>query len=209
MKWLLLLLILLCGYVPLAGPAPARVTFSSLTKAAYMQAKKGQLVTKPNFTFPLKKYKGRIVLPTGKRKRVFTDIVIDHTAVNKRHSESETVTHTYLGYLSAYQCHLIQVENYETSEWLLINDQGKSFSIYGEPQFSPDGRRIAAACMGIEYGGGQPNIVQILELQNGSLRKVWEVEPKTWEPSELSWVSSQELVLKKIMWTGKNPGASF
>ena len=73
MKLLLLWLLPLLGYFPTAGPPAVRVTFSPLTKAAYLAAVKAAVVTRPNVTFPLKKVRGRIVIPTAKGRVVFKD----------------------------------------------------------------------------------------------------------------------------------------
>ena len=101
------------------------------------------------------------------------------------------------------------MQYYETTQWLLIDTSGQQLDLWGEPLFSPDLRHIAATCMGIEYGGGQPNILQLLELHNGVLRQVWELEPKTWEPYRIKWLSPTTLLLSKEMWTGQNPGSTF
>ena len=45
MKLLLLWLLPLLGYFPTAGPPAVRVTFSPLTKAAYLAAAKAAVVT--------------------------------------------------------------------------------------------------------------------------------------------------------------------
>ena len=54
MKLLLLWLLPLLSYYPAAGPPAVRVSFSPLTKAAYLAAKKSVVSTKPVMTFPLK-----------------------------------------------------------------------------------------------------------------------------------------------------------
>ena len=101
------------------------------------------------------------------------------------------------------------MQYYETAQWLLIDISGRQIELWGEPLFSPDLRHIVATCMGIEYGGGQPNMLQLLELRNGMLWQVWTLEPKIWEPYRIKWLSSTSLVLSKEMWTGKNPGSTF
>ena len=205
MLWLLPLL----GYFPAAGPVPVRVTFSPLTKAAYLAAKKTAVSTKPVVTFPLKKARGRIVISTAQGPQVFQDIVIDEVAIKKGHGEDEGKTYTYLGYLADFKCHLLHVQRYEMGQWLLIDASGKETELWGEPIFSPDKRHIIAACMGIEYGGGQPNILQLLELRNGVLQQVWKLEPKTWEPYRICWTSATTVLLSREMWTGDNPGNTF
>jgi hypothetical protein len=103
----------------------------------------------------------------------------------------------------------VKVQLYEITEWLLVNDNGKHLELWGEPLFSPDMKHVASSCMGIEYGGGQPNIIQLLAWQNGEWREVWHLEPKTWEPYRIAWLSPNTLLLSKEMWTGKNPGNTF
>jgi len=107
------------------------------------------------------------------------------------------------------KCHLIQVQYYETTQWLLVDGTGQQLDLWGEPIVSPDRHYIIAICMGIEYGGGQPNIVQLVALQNGVLRHVWSLEPKTWEPYRICWISPDELVISKEMWTEKSQGTAF
>jgi hypothetical protein len=186
-----------------------RVTFSPLTEASYLQAKKNCVVTKPRVTFPLKKVHGRLVIPTAKGKRVFTDIVITEAAVERGHSEDENKVHTYLGYLPEFHCHLVRIQLYETTQWLLLSEAGQQSTLWGEPILAPDGRHLAASCMGIEYGGGQPNIIQLLGLEKGVLKDLWSVAPTQWEPSQLCWVANNALVVKKVMWTGKSRGNTF
>ena len=209
MKLLLLLLLPLISYFPASKPAPVRVTFSPLTKAAYLAAKKACVSTKPQFIFPLKKQKGRIVIPTTKRLKVFKDVVIDETSVAQGRGEAESTIHHYLGYLTDFRCHLLKVDYYETSEYLLIDATGTQLTLSGEPLFAPDMRHIVATCMGIEYGGGQPNILQLLELRDGSVRQVWFLEPKIWEPYRICWTSVNTLLLSKTMWTAKSQGTAY
>ena len=209
LKFLLLLpLPLLVGARSSAPPA-VRVTFSPLTKAAYLQARKGCVETKPRITFPVKKVHGRIVIPTTKGRKVFTDTVVDEAFMKKGHGEEESIQYTYLGYLPDYVSHLLQIQYYETTQWLFVSASGQQTELWGEPVFSPDMKHIASSCMGIEYGGGQPNIIQVLELQNGNPVEVWSTEPKAWEPYQLCWTSNGSLLLSKEMWIGKNPGTTF
>ena len=188
MKLLLLLLLPLISYLPASKPAPVRVTFSPLTKAAYLAARKACVSTKPQFTFPLKKQKGRIVIPTVKGPKIFQDKGRDE-------DDAEQERFQYLGYQPLSRCHLLKIIYYESAEYLLIDAAGKQLSLCGEPLFSPDMRHIAASSMGIEYGGGQPNMIQLLELRGGSVRQVWYLEPKTWEPHRICWTSSSTMYL--------------
>jgi hypothetical protein len=208
MKCVLLLLTVLVG-TPVVPSVPARVTFTALTKVAYLQAQKSQIVTKPHITFPLKKEHGRIVIPTAKGRKVFADITIDEAAIKKGHGEDESTTYTYLGYLTDFHCHLIEVQFYETRQWILLDTSGQKIELWGEPVYAPDMKHLVATCMGLEYGGGQPNIIQLVTLENGNLRETWSLQPKDWEPYRICWTSNATLLLSKEMWTGKNPGNTF
>ena len=185
------------------------VTFAPLKKAAYLAAQKGCVSIKPRVTFPLKKQGGRIVISTAKGRKVFTDIVIDEAAVRRGHGEAETTTYTYQGYWPDWHCHVLRVDYYEIGQWFLITDAGQQVELWGEPVLAPDGKHIVATCEGLEYSGGQPNLLQILALQNGTVHEVWHLEPKTWEPYQICWVSPNTLLLSKEMWKGKNPGNTY
>ena len=191
---------------PSGSPATIRVTSSLLAKAVYLVVKKGCVETKLRVTFPLKKQRGRIIIPTVKGQKILADIVVGEAFINQGHSKAEMTEYIYLGYLTVFQAHLIQVQFYETTQWLLIDASGRQIELWGEPVFAPDMKHIAASCMGIKYGGGQPDIIQLLELKNGVLSTVWSSEPKTWGPYRICWSSSNSLLLSKKMWTEKNPG---
>ncbi|MBO2010709.1 hypothetical protein [Hymenobacter negativus] len=206
MKPALLLLLALPPEMPTAGPGPVRITFSPLTKPAYLEAKKSVVVTKPKMTFPLKKQNGQLTILTTKGPKIFKDIVVDEAANKSGIGEAETLIHDYLGYLPAFKCHLLRVNYYETSQYLLISDSGQQLELWGEPIFAPDMQHIIATCMGIEYGGGQPNILQLLALRNGVWKQVWKQEPKHWEPYRVGWTSANTLLLSRMMWTGKSQG---
>ena len=132
-----------------------------------MVVKKGCVETKLRVTFPLKKQRGRIIIPTVKGQKILVDVIVDEAFINQGHSEAEMTEYIYLRYLTAFQAHLIQVQFYETTQWLLIDASGRQIELWGEPVFAPDMKHIAASCMGIKYGGGQPDIIQLLELKNG------------------------------------------
>jgi len=202
MKPLLLLFLALLLKLPATGPPGVRVTFSPLTKATYLQAKKTCVSTKPEVTFPLKETHGRIVIPSSKGPKVFQDEGRDE-------DDPDQVRYQYLGYLGHFHCHLLKVSYYESVEYWLIDAAGHQLVLGGEPHFAPDMQHIAVAHMGIEYDDGQPNGIQLLELHNGTLRKCWSIEPKTWEPYRICWTSANTLLLSKTMWTGKNPGTAY
>jgi hypothetical protein len=78
--------------------------------------------------------------------------------------------------------------------------------------FSPDLKSFVVIAAGIEYWAS-PNSIQLFRFENGRWRQVWKIEPSvepaTWEPNDIHWLSNSTILLKKKMWTGKNPGTTF
>ena len=89
---------------------------------------------------------------------------------------------------------------------------GHQVSLPGLPEYSPDMQQFVVASAGIEVGF-LPNSSQLYQLQNGRWREVWKlepsIEPMSWEPDEIRWLSNSTLLLKKKLWTGQNPGSTF
>ena len=201
------LLLLLGLLASAAGPAPVvRITFSALTDAAYMATPRRKVAAKPRVTFPLSKQHGRIAIPTAKGPRIFRDVVVD---AQSEYSESQAITYKYLGYFPAQHCHLVHVSYYEIEKWVLLSDAGERVDLWGQPIFAPDGHYLAATCEGLEYGGGQPNLVQLVALRDGLLREVWRLRPKNWEPSDSYWISATSLIVEKQTWNEKSKDETY
>ena len=203
MKFLLLWLL---SYFPAAGPpAPVRVTFSPITKAAYLAALKAAIATKPAMTFPLKKVRGRIVIPTTKGRVVFKDN-------NVSEESPDWEKYTYLGYSPQLKSHLIEHSHYEWISDILLEGNGRQMEVFDRPAYSPDFKIFVTISAGIEYSLFS-NSIRLYRFENHHWRQVWElepsVEPATWEPDEIHWLSNSTLLLKKKMWTGLNPGSTF
>ncbi|MDB5268584.1 MAG: hypothetical protein JWP58_1624 [Hymenobacter sp.] len=205
MKPLLLLLLTLLLKLPVAGPPVVRVMFSPLTKAAYLAAAKGVVVTKPTLTFPLKKVRGRIVIPTAKGPKVFQDKGVGT-------DDDDQAGFDYRGYSTVLKYHVVEGRYWEAFQCHLVGANGQQVSLPGLPEYSPDMQQFVVASAGIEVGF-LPNSIQLFQLENGHWREVWKlepsVEPATWEPDEIHWLSNSTLLLKKKMWTGPNPGNTF
>ncbi|GAB3227365.1 hypothetical protein GCM10027346_10640 [Hymenobacter seoulensis] len=180
-----------------AAPKPATVTFTRITAATYAGARQKMRPVVPPVTFPVKSRNGQLIIPTTAGPQVFRDVIINEASLARGISEAESTIYTYRGYLTGFRRHVVEVGFYESSEWWLVSPEGRRLTLYGPPQYSPDQQCIAAVCPGIEYEGAQPNALQLFQLQDGVLRKVWEVQPEKWEPEELFWVSPQTLYLKR------------
>lgn len=205
MKLLFPLLLTLLLKLPMGGPPAVRVTFSPLTKAAYLAAKKTCVLTKPKMTFPLKKVRGRIVIPTAKG-----NVVLKDNPVAEENPEWEV--YNYKGYSPELESHLIEHNHYEWSGDILLDKSGRQTETYSEPVYSPNFRMFAAISAGIE-DAMFANSIRLFRLENHHWREVWVMEPSTdpatWEPNDICWLSNSTLLLKKRMWTGKNPGSTF
>lgn len=193
---LLLLWLPLLGCFPAAEPPAVRVTFSPLTKAAYLAAKKAVVSTKPVMTFPLKKVRGRIVIPTGKGPKVFQDKGVGTDS-------DDQVQFEYKGYLPRFGYHTLLGHYWERTQTLLVPATGKQpLPLYDDPCYSPSLKSFVAIAAGIEYGV-YPNEIRLFRFENGSWRQVWKLEPSmepaTWEPDEINWLSDSTLLLKKKM----------
>ncbi|QJX45692.1 hypothetical protein HMJ29_01560 [Hymenobacter taeanensis] len=191
------LMLLFSLLLPAPPPPTAAVAFQRIAAATYQQAHRAARPTVAPATFPVKALNGQLVIPTAVGPQTFRNIIIDEKAVANGHSEEETETYTYHGFLPNYQRHVVEVAFYETAEWWLISPEGRRLTLYGAPLYAPDQQSIATICPGLEYSGGQPNAVQLLQVQQGVLRPVWEVRPENWEPAELFWVNSTTLYLKR------------
>ena len=205
MKPVLLLLLTLLLKLPPGGLPTAKVTFSPFTKAAYLAAKKMVVETKPQVTYPVKKQSGRITIPTAKGNQAFRDNSIDE-------ENPDWEKFTYRGYLPQFECHLIEHNHYEWSRYILVDKSGAKTAVSNLPVYSPDLKSFVAISGGVE-SAMYPNSIQLFRFENHHWREVWKlepsVEPMTWEPNDIHWLSNTVLILEKKMWTGKNPGTTY
>jgi hypothetical protein len=194
MKLVFLLLLALFGEGSAPRPPAVHVTFSPITKAGYERAKKlarvtGETGTREKPTFPVKKQKHRLVIPTAAGNKVFRDKVFPE-------NEVDDVTYEYLGFFPKLQQHFINVQYYESSELLVLEPSGNLIKLMGAPAYSPNLERMAVASRGLVYEM-MPNGLQLAVRQQGKLKLVWELLPKTWEPVEIFWVTNSTIFLKQ------------
>ena len=188
----LLLLSLLIGARPSAPPA-VRVTFSPLTKAAYLQAKKSCVEIKPRVTFPLKKQHGRIVIPTVKGQRVFQDGWVDG-------EHDEDTRYKYLGYWPSLHWHLVEGFHYsEVYRLHALTQSGQWLKLENSPDLAPDTSQFVVASGALD-GIGAPTI-QLFQLKKGIWQERWRIESKTWQVEQLEWLTSNSLLLQEKHWT--------
>ncbi|MCB2407623.1 hypothetical protein [Hymenobacter lucidus] len=200
---------LLSTAAPLVATAGG-VVVQQVTAAEYQQARKAARPGRTVVTFPVRKQGRRLSIPTSTGPVVLQDMIVGEAEVNQGHSEGETTIYTYHGYLSHFKRHLVEAAYYETTQWLLIGPDGRRLTLWGKPLYAPDQNRLVSICQGLEYSGGQPNIVQLFQLKNGVLQSTWELRPTAWEPEEIFWASPTLLYLKRANYsaTGQELPAS-
>ncbi|GAB3736953.1 hypothetical protein GCM10027594_17840 [Hymenobacter agri] len=189
MKPLLLLLLTLLLKLPTAGPPAVRVKLSPLTKVAYEAAKKTAVVTRPPMTFPVKKQKGRIVIPTAKGPKLFKDVRVAD-------DETAEVTYAYKGFCAELQQHLLQVSYYESSGWIIVDAAGKVSNLWSPPGYSPSLNRLFTGSGSLEYDM-MPNGLQIFQKEPNGLKKIWETAPTTWAPEDAFWTTENTLYVQQ------------
>lgn len=201
-----LLLLLLALLVSASGPAPTvRVTFSPLTKAAYLAALKTAVMTKPAITFPLKKVRGRIVIPTSKGPVVFKDIPVEMSV--DTHEQFD-----YSGYDSQLKYHLVKcaVDGGYWGRHLshLVGENGQHLVLPPILAYAPDMHQLVAATDGRDTGHFSEGI-QLYRLKNNRWQQAWKLEfaeeATTWSTKEIYWLSNSTLLLKKCVWNAKGP----
>jgi hypothetical protein len=193
---LLLLVVVLFSKILIPPPAPVHITFVPLTKKVYLAARKGAASAKPSITFPLKKQHGRILIPTGKGKKVFTDKYVDTDRDDQQQFE-------YLGYLPRFECHVVLGHFYEWSQWFLITKSGQQLELYDAPEYSPDLQYFVSASQGLEYSV-YPNTIRLFHFENHTWREVWHLEPKAWEPKQVNWLSPNTLSISQKHWASNS-----
>ena len=196
----LLLLPLLAG-APAGGPTAVRVAFKPLTKSSYLQAKKGCVMAKPLVTFPIRKERGRIVIPTTKGQKIYQDKGLGTDNDDQARFE-------YAGYTPQFGYHTVTARLWERTQTYLIDKDGRQLELYDAPQYAPDMKSFVVGSSGLEYSV-YPNSIRLFRFDNLAWREVWSVEPKTWEPYSICWTSATTLLLSKKMWTEKSLGNTF
>lgn len=192
MKALILLLLPLLGIVSPPKPPAVRVVFSSLSRAAYVAANKHVVEVKPSVTFPLKKQRGRIVIPTAKGQRIFRDGWIEK-------ERDEDARYTYLGYWPSLHWHLVKEYNYgEVYNLNVVTQSGQQLKLDDSPSFSPDASQFVVASGALD-GLGAP-LIQLFRLKNGIWQESWKIETTTWQVEQLEWLTVNTLLLKERHW---------
>ncbi len=166
-----------------------KIQISSISEEEYKKA--AQTEPLKIVTTSIKKSKGEIVLSLANNKKV---ILKDSLAGS---DNSEQVTYNFIGHFKEVGLYVINVQYYETEEYLLISDKtGVITKVWGEPKLSPDKKHIACASNAIGYDI-MPNGIQIWLVQKDTLKLDWESKQEQWGPMDIIWVTENKFYFTK------------
>lgn len=114
----------------------------------------------------------------------------------------------YVGYIKSLRVHVIHRIPYEgTGAYVIVHDStGDTTMVFGMPVPSPDGRRFALTSMS-DYGGFDPNLIEVWRMIDGKPKNEFSYEPEDWQPSDPVWRNS--VTLDFIKNSGSDPGKPY
>jgi len=196
LRQLFILLLLLAGLTALWGvaaalgkPAPRRpYTITAATKAEFDRLKKTpetdlvnpdrQGLTRKGDWFFLRLAGGRQRKLLSKPGSKF---------------EGDIAEITYLGKLPYLQKYLLQVMQWESSIFLLVDQtNGRIDTLQGVPEPSPTVQRLAVTYEYLTDVGG----VEVYTVGQGRLKKAFRMEQEKWWSYGLAWVDDRTFILK-------------
>lgn len=136
-----------------------------------------------------KKNKGQLTIVVKQMKKI---IFKDLHSLSDETANKEFI---YLGYISVIDNFLIQVMNYESSEYILVSKSGEKVSIWDIPYISDDNKTIVIVSKGIENSATQ-NGLQILNFLNGEVINTCSINIKVNEPIDVRWNDHNYFVVK-------------
>lgn len=129
----------------------------------------------------LAKRAGKVLIITaGTKKITFKD----------SGSDNEKVVYSYLGINPVLHTHVIHIQAYEFSSYILVQQEsGLETDVFGFPIASSDGKNFAASSEGISAGNGDTdqNNVSIWSTEGGKIVQVAELKGMAWGPDALTW----------------------
>lgn len=115
--------------------------------------------------------------------------------VDRTGDAADVIYYSYQDYWRDPGWYVVQVQYYEGSEYLLVDDRtGAETRIPNWPLRSPDGRRFAVLSLDLLAGYG-PNTLQIWSVDEGEPTLEWETEPRQWGPTAGRWAGAETLEL--------------
>ena len=112
-------------------------------------------------------------------------------------AEQETAVHTYLGLLAGIGYHLILVELWEGSRFILVSDRSaQQFTLSAIPHVSPSRKKLVAVSASEAYN---PNEITIWKVSPAQLRREYRYEPQNYAQYHfIAWDGDQRIRLKNF-----------
>lgn len=102
--------------------------------------------------------------------------------------KTDYVRFSYMGSFNNINFHLFTASYYEIGKCILINDStGQKYEMFGEPKLSPSSKYFINAS-GIFNYDPFPNIIQLWNCSNGSLKLLFDFYPSDWVPEGIKWI---------------------
>lgn len=122
----------------------------------------------------------------------------------------ETVVYHVLMDIPEIACWLVFEMYYEGSGYRLVSQtDGKSFSVYGIPLFSPAGGYFVCSSSDIE-AAYNVNGIQGWSYENNKLKQLFAILVDDWGPEEIKWSGDTMLYIKQSFWkTGGAVGSRY
>lgn len=124
--------------------------------------------------------------------------------------DSQAVWYSYIGSLADVGEHVVEVQYYEGTSYLLVNSKtGSQTSSAGMPVASPSGDRVVATSvdLGARYN---PTAVQIWKVTPGGLEveyeQMFDGKDDVWGPGEPTWRGDRRIRFQKMYVDGETRG---
>jgi len=108
---------------------------------------------------------------------------------------AEVTLYGYAGFLPEVPAHLVQVQHYEGSNYLLIDLDGKATDLDDLPVLSPDRNRFVTA----SGGAYAEDRVEIWLITPHGVAQEFSFSPCSWSPAEARWLSEREIEVTKTL----------
>jgi hypothetical protein len=173
-----------------------RFSYTEICKSEYEKLKensKNEILSFPQEKFEETEEDLTIKLANGE----ILSFVNNHGVYDGEICESCLEIYHYGGFSTKHNLHFYTLQLYGDGAVYLIDEQGISHKIWGEPSFFKDGDLIFCS-VGIFFGlEAAPNGIQLYEIKNGNLELIKQEDIEDWLPNEAFWISNDELVMEQ------------
>jgi hypothetical protein len=166
------------------------ISYTEISKSEYETLKeesKNEILTFPKEKIEQTDLGLSIKLSNGK--------ILSFTNNDGEECESCVEENKYFGYSSEHKLNVYYKNLYEALDYYIINEDGKSFSIWWDPCFLKGGDLIFCTSGLLDYGW--ENGFQIYKIKDGFPILLKQQDLTDWIPRDAYWISDNELILIK------------